>query len=129
MRGRGVQDFENRMKQLFDRVDGELEDRWGNEYPLHPARTPRGRSGNPESDGLFNVGATFSAGYGSEHGKGYVIEMRMVTLDHVDQQTREEVRAYTARRVSELLPEYFPDRHLEVVHDGNLFKITGDLSL
>ena len=45
------------------------------------------------------------------------------------QQTREEVRAYTARRVSELLPEYFPDRHLEVVHDGNLFKITGDLSL
>ncbi|MFO8042855.1 MAG: hypothetical protein R6U25_06620 [Alkalispirochaeta sp.] len=129
MLGQQVQDFEMKLKQLFDQIDAELESRWGGEYPLHPSRPPRGRSSNPETDGLFNVGASFSAGYGSEYGRGYVIETRMVTLTQVDEDTREEIRNYVARRVTELLPEYFPDRDLDVVRDGDLYKVTGDLSL
>lgn len=129
MRSHGVQEFERRLKQLFDQLDAELEDRWGTEYPLHPARAQRGRTGNPESDGLFNVGASFSAGYGSEHGKGYVIEVRMVTLSRVDPDERERIQEEAARRIDELLSEYFPDRHLDVVRDGDLYKITGDFSL
>jgi hypothetical protein len=129
VRGRKVQDFETRLKQLFDQIDAELEDRWGGEFPLHPSRPQRGRSSNPESDGLFNVGASFSGGFGSEHGRGYVIETRMVTLTTVDGDTREEIRDYVARRVTELLPQFFPDRDLDVVRDGNLYKVTGDLSL
>ncbi|MFW5827009.1 MAG: hypothetical protein ACOCU4_02895 [Alkalispirochaeta sp.] len=129
MRGREVQEFETKLKKLFDQIDAELEDQWGGEYPLHPARPPRGKSSNPETDGLFNVGASFSTGYGSDHGRGYVIETRMVTLTSVDDETREEIRAYVARRVDELLPEYFPDRDLDVVRDGDMYKVTGDLSL
>ncbi len=129
MLGQQVQDFETKLKQLFDQIDVELENRWGHDYPLHPSRPPQGRSSNPETDGLFNVGASFSAGYGSEYGRGYVIETRMVTLTQVDEETREEIRNYVARRVTELLPEYFPDRDLDVVRDGDLYKVTGDLSL
>lgn len=129
MRGREVQDFETKLKQIFDQIDRELEDQWGGEYPLHPSRPRQGRSSNPEADGLFNVGASFSAGYGSEYGRGYVIETRMVTLSQVDDETREEIRNYVARRVTELLPAYFPGRDLELVRDGDLYKVTGDLSL
>jgi hypothetical protein len=129
MRGREVQAFEGTLKQLFDRIDDELEDRWGGEYPLHPARPERGVSTNKENDGLFNVGAAFSAGYGSEYGKGYVVEVRLVTLSDVTDSKIEEIRSYIARRIDDLLPEYFPDRELDVVRDGNSFKIVGDLSL
>ena len=129
VRSEAVETFEERLRKLFDQIDDELEDRWGGEYPLHPARPPRGTVENKEQDGLFNIGASFSAGYGSEHGKGYVIEVRLVTLSNVDDETRENVREYSARRVRELLPEYFPDRTLEIVRDGDLFKIIGDLSL
>ena len=129
MRGREVQSFERMLKRLFDEIDHELEDRWGADYPLHPSRLSRGRSSNSEHDGLFNVGASFSAGYGSEYGKGYVIEVRMVTLTDVERRVVEEIREYAARRVRELLPRFFPDRTLEVVREDDLFKIIGDLSL
>jgi hypothetical protein len=129
LRSRGVEAFETDLRTLFNQIDHELEEKWGGTYPLHPSRAPEGGTGNPESDGLFNIGASFSAGYGSDHGKGYVIDIRLVTLSHVDEETREEIRAYVSDRVRELLPEYFPDRSLDVVRDGDLFKITGDLRL
>lgn len=129
MLGGGTQAFEKDLKALFDQIDGELEERWGERFPLHPARSAEGSTGNPESDGLFNVGASFSAGYGSQSGKGYVIEVRLVTLASVDPSTRAEIRRYVADRVASLLPERFPNRQLHVTQDGDLFKITGDLSL
>ncbi len=129
MRGREVEKFETRLKQLFDRIDDELEDRWGETYPLHPSRPRRGQAVNKELDGLFNIGASFSAGYGSEHGRGYVIEVRLVTLSTIEESVWEEIRKYCSRRITELLPEYFPRRDLELVQEGNTFKITGDLSL
>jgi hypothetical protein len=129
MRGRAVETFEKRLKQMFDRIDDELEDRWGGEYPLHPSRPARGEAVNKELDGLFNIGASFSAGYGSEHGRGYVIEIRLVTLSTIEEAVWDDIRAYCARRITELLPEYFPERNLELLQDGNTFKIVGDLSL
>jgi hypothetical protein len=129
VRSRGVEQFETDLRTLFDQVDHELEEKWGGSYPLHPSRAAEGVTGNRESDGLFNIGASFSAGYGSDYGKGYVIDIRLVTLSRVDEKTRQEIRAYVSDRVRELLPEYFPDRTLDVVQDGDLFKITGDLRL
>ena len=129
MLSREVESFESTLKRLFDRIDDELEERWGVEFPLHPSRLARGESSNREHDGLFNIGASFSAGYGSEHGKGYVIEVRLVTLTTVDESLREEIREYSAARVAGLLPEFFPERDLEIVRDGDLFKIIGDLSI
>jgi len=129
VRGREVQEFEGTLKKLFDRIDDELEDRWGGEYPLHPARPARGVSTNKENDGLFNVGAAFSAGYGSRYGKGYVVDVRLVTLSDVSDEMVDEIHTYIARRIDELLPEYFPGRGLDVVREGDTFKIIGDLSL
>ena len=129
MRSGSVESFESTLKRLFDQIDDELEDRWGGEYPLHPSRPQRGTVPNKEQDGLFNIGASFSAGYGSEYGKGYVIEVRLVTLSSIDESAREEIRRYAAERVEELLPAFFPDRKLRLVRDGDLFKIIGDLSI
>lgn len=129
MRSGRVESFETTLKKLFDRIDDELENRWGGKYPLHPSRPERGVSANKEHDGLFNIGASFSAGYGSEYGKGYVIEVRLVTLSNVEDETREAIREYSVQRIEELLPEFFPERDLEVVRDGDLFKIIGDLSI
>lgn len=119
--------FERMLKALFDRIDDELEDTYGADYPLHPSRPPRGRASNKEADGLFNVGAAFSAGYGSEHGRGYVIEVRLVTLAPVHESRREEIEHHVAQRVDSLLAEFFPGRDLDVVRDGSTFKIVGDL--
>lgn len=129
LRGSEVRAFERQLKRMFDHIDDELEERWGDAYPLHPVRPPRGTLSNKEDDGLFNIGAAFSAGFGSEHGRGYVIELRVGTLAHVPMSVREEMQHYSAERARVLLREYFPDRRLTVEEDGELFKIVGDLAL
>jgi len=122
-------EFDSRMKMLFDEVDGYLEERYGELYAPHPARPERGETSNPEADGLFNIGASFTPGYGSESGRGYLIDVAMATLDKVDDETRLAIRKAAADRIKELLPVYFPERKLIVNRDGNHFKIQGDFSL
>jgi hypothetical protein len=129
MRHPRLAEFERKLKALFDSVDEYLESQYGSLYPLHPARAPEGTTSNREQDGLFNVGASFSPGYGSQLGKGYVIEVRMVTLSHISSDVRETVTEEAVRLVQEKLPEYFPDRNLRVSREENIFKIHGDISL
>ncbi len=121
--------FDDRLKALFDEVDNYLEQHYGDRYPLHPARAKQGATQNKEHSGLFSVGASFSAGYGSDHGRGYVVEVDMVTLAEVPDDIEEEIDEAAAQKVRDLLPLYFPDRQLELVRDGRVFKIHGDLSL
>ncbi len=78
---------------------------------------------------MFNVGASFSAGYGSEHGRGYVLDIDMVTLSDVPDEKEEEIEDDAVQFIRKKLPEYFPDRDLKVRRDGRTFKISGDLSL
>ena len=120
--------FERRLKELFDELDAHLEQRFGDSHNLHPARPARGTTANPEQDGLFNVGASFSAGYGSEVGRGYVIEVRMVTLDAIAPKERDAIIDVAVAKIAQLLPRYFSDRALRVSRDGDLFKIHGNLS-
>ena len=129
IRGHEVRLFEKKLKAMFDRIDVELEERWGDEYSLHPARAEFGTVGNPEQEGLFSLGASFSAGYGSTGGRGYVVEIRLATLEDIPADTLEKIRNRVARRCEELLPDYFPDRDLDIVREGSNYKITGDLSL
>jgi hypothetical protein len=129
MRGHQVQRFEQTLKRLFDQIDDELEDQYGGDFPLHPARSPRGTTGNRAEDGLFNIGASFTAGYGSESGRGYAVEIRLSTLTDVPDPVKQEIRGVVERRVRELLPVYFPDRELSVVGSGDYLKIVGDLRL
>ena len=122
-------EFDERLKKLFDEVDNYIEDLYGDRYPLHPVRPGRGETANPEADGLFNVGANFTPGFGSELGRGYIISVSMSTLEKVDRDVRREIYEAAAKKVSELLPLHFPERELAVRRDGNNFKIQGDFSL
>jgi len=122
-------EFENRLKKLFDEVDDYIEDLYGDQYVLHPVRPMRGQTANPESDGLFNIGAVFTPGFNSEKGRGYLIDVAMSTLEKVDDDLRIVIYEVTADKVGELLPRYFPERKLTVERDKNHFKIQGDFSL
>lgn len=117
------------LRHLFGEVDAYLEDRFGDRHLLHPARAPRGTTAHYAHDGLFDVGASFSAGYGSRFGRGYVIDVRMVTLERIAREEREEILKAAVDKVRELLPRYFPHRDLTVSRDRQVFKIHGDLKL
>jgi hypothetical protein len=122
-------EFDERLKKLFDEVDDYIENLYGERYVLHPVRPARGETSNPEADGLFNIGANFTPGYGSELGRGYVIDIAMSTLEKVDENVRREIYEAAAEKVKELLPLHFPERELTVRRDKNHFKIQGDFSL
>lgn len=121
--------WEEKLKAVFDRVDEYLEDTYGGRYPLHPGRARRGTTANREDDGLFNVGAAFSAGFGSKVGKGYVIEIRMATLSGVPPKVVRRIEGDVVRLLKKELPAAFPGRKLDVVRDGPVYKISGDLGL
>jgi hypothetical protein len=122
-------EWEKNLKALFDEIDDYLESTYGSMYPLHPSRAKRGTTSNKEQDGLFNVGAAFTSGLGSEYGPGYAVEIRLVTLSHVPDDLREDIEEDVVRLINEKLPDHFPDKDLKVVRDGNVYKIYGDLSL
>ncbi|OGV37932.1 MAG: hypothetical protein A2X48_01300 [Lentisphaerae bacterium GWF2_49_21] len=121
--------WEGKLGGIFNEIDHLLEDRYGSLFPLHPVRPKRGRTANPESDGLFDVGASFTAGFGSAHGQGYVIEIRWSTLSKVSDDMKSEAENIIINVLGRRLPEEFPGRALKVVRDGHVLKITGDLSL
>jgi len=89
----------------------------------------RGETANKEMDGLFNIGASFSPGYGSEFGRGYVIDLHLSTLSHIDNKIRMKIEDEAIIKIKSLLPKYFLGRNLNVKKDGNIFKVCGDLSL
>ena len=124
-----TEEFDDRMKKLLDEVDDFLEDQYGGKYDLHPARPARGETSNRETNGLFNIGANFTPGYGSELGRGYLIVVSMSTLDKVEGDVRRVIYEKAANKIRELLPIHFPERELSVLPDGNHFKIMGDFSL
>jgi hypothetical protein len=122
-------EFDARMKKMFDEVDDFIEDAYGGKYPLHPVRPARGDTANKEANGLFNIGADFTLGFGSEHGRGYLINVSIATLEKVDETVRREIYEAVAEKVNELIPIHFPERKLTVRRDGNHFKIQGDFSM
>lgn len=122
-------EWDRRLKSLFDEVDDYLEDRYGDLFPLHPNRMKRGETANKEMDGLFNIGASFSAGFGTELGRGYVVDLHLSTLTRIDEDTRNSIETSAIKLIKQLLPKYFPERELLISRDGNVYKIHGDLSL
>jgi hypothetical protein len=121
--------FTENLEELFRQVDEELEDYYGGRFPLHPNRPRRGETANPEMDGLFEAAPDFTPGLGSEKGRGYLVSLRVATLERVPPEEFEAFMVRAAELVRERLPRFFPGRSLEVVRDGPRFKITGDFSL
>jgi hypothetical protein len=128
MYGGLIESWEGKLKKLFDEIDDELEERFGSLYVLHPARAKRGSTSNKEQDGLFDIGASFSAGFGSETGRGYVVDVDMITLAQVPKEVQGHIEELVVEKIREKLPRFFPGRELQVKRDGNVFKIIGDLS-
>ncbi|MDR1596071.1 MAG: hypothetical protein LBR99_00055 [Treponema sp.] len=121
--------FTKTLEALFLEVDEFLEDEWGGSFSLHPNRPGRGETANPEMDGLYNIGPDFTPGLGSKKGRGYIISLKAATLDKVTPEQFEYLMEEAAILIRKKLPEYFPDRKLQVVRDGKQFKIIGDFSL
>jgi hypothetical protein len=121
--------WEKKLKTVFDAIDADLEAEYGSEYNLHPSRPEQGSTSNPETDGLFNVGAAFSAGFGSKYGPGYVVEIRMSTLTQVPSTVREEIQQKVLQQLKEELPKTFPGKELNASEENDVIRIHGDLNL
>ncbi|NCD34338.1 MAG: hypothetical protein EOL87_13110 [Spartobacteria bacterium] len=124
-----VEKWEHQLKAVFDKIDVELEKEYGAKYPLHPSRPAAGATSNHEADGLFNVGASFSAGYGSQYGAGYIVDVRMSTLASVPDVIRKDIQLRVIDTLQRELPLAFPGKTLHVDWDNGVYKIHGDLSL
>ena len=122
-------EFDDKLKRIFDDIDDYLEDNYGMLYGLQPAKIERGKASNKSHDGLFNVGASYTAGFGSVYGKGYAIEIRMVTLETIDPEHIQEIEDDVKNLLQKKLEEAFPGRKLYVDFDKHVLKIHGDLSL
>ena len=121
--------WEARLKQVFDEINDEFEAEYGQRARRHPNRPPHGATSNREDDGLFDLGAAFTVGIGSQHGPGYVVQARIATLDAIPADLQEKFETEVVRRLKEKLPKVFPDVKLFVDRDGPVYKIHGDLSL
>ena len=121
--------WEEKLKEIFDQIDDWFEERYGHVYPLHPARAERNATSNKEDDGLFNIGAAYTAGFGSKHGPGYVVDVKLATLEKVPEDVRAQVERKVVEFLREELPRAFPKKNLKIEKDGPIYKIYGDLSL
>jgi hypothetical protein len=129
MRHHSAIKWEEQLDKAMRELDHFLEEKFKGQYVLHPARPRQGKTTNPSQDGLFSIAANFSLGLGSEIGKGYVVDIKLVTLQSIPKETREEIENMAMEKLDELLPKYFPDVDLDISKDGPVLKIHGDLSL
>ncbi len=129
MRHRKAKEWEKKLKSVFDKIDAELEKQYGDRFALHPSRSREGTTSNPEMDGLFNVGASYSAGFGSKLGPGYVVDIRLSTLQRIPPELKEQLRDRVQNLLLEKLPDAFPGKDLHVSPEKNHLRIHGDLRL
>lgn len=120
--------WESRLKGLLDSLDDVLEDRYGDQLPLHPSRKARGNTANRSHDGLFDITANFSLGIGSKAGRSYVIDIHLATLEKVPAELQEKIHATAVSTLKSTLPEFFPGVGLKVSRDGGIIRLHGDLS-
>ena len=122
--------WEKKLRRVMDEIDRQLEGKYGHLYPLHPARARKKRSGDPQADGLFRLSSPFSAGFGSDHGPGYIVKVELITLSDVPRGVRSRIEQEAAALLEDRLRKAFPRNHLEVKRDnGGVYRISGDLGL
>lgn len=124
-----VEAWEEKLYDLLRQVNIKLEEDYGTVVARHPARLAHGETPNPQNDGLFRVTATFTPGFGSEWGKGYVLDIEPVSLDVFPSDVWAHVEEDACRMIRDGLESVLPGRGLKLKRDGTVWKIIGDLSL
>ena len=124
-----VESWEDRLNALLRQVDSSLEAHFGTPLPIQPARPSAGITDTPQQDGLFRVTATFTPGFGSRYGRGYVLTIDIVSLACPTPEFRNKIELAAVKQISAGLPHAFPGKELRVVRNGDILKIVGDLSL
>ena len=97
--------------------------------PLRFNRPARGCGVTPDTDGLFEIGFSFSLGIASQLGPGYVFRVKVATMSRVSPDFMEKVENEVVDMLKSELPKEFPNRELNVAKDGRNYKIYGDLDL
>lgn len=128
MRSTALIKWEKKLKKVLDQLDDKFEDQYGDKFHLHPVRPKRGKTANKSHDGLFNITAKFTLGYGSKIGEGYVLDLHLSTLDCVQKEFKENLLKEALIFLDSELPKVF-QTSLDVEFDGKVIKIHGDLSL
>ena len=121
--------WEQRLEALLQDVDRGLERAFGARFALHPSRPAAGETANRRYDGLFRITASFTAGFGSDFGPGYVLDIGIFTLEPVPDSDRAAIETKAVADIRAGLRRAFPGRNLRLIRDGAVWKITGDLSL
>lgn len=124
-----LEKWEDRLQDIFDRIDHLLEEKYGDLFPLRPNRPASGKGVTPDADGLFDLGVSFSVGIGSQFGPGYVFRVKLATLRMVPEELVEKIEGEVVMLLAGELPKEFPGKELRVERDGHVFKIFGDLGL
>lgn len=124
-----TEQMEQKLFEALEASDAEMERRYGDRFPLHPARLSDGGAAKRQYDGLFAFSASFTAGFGSKHGPGYALELRMVTLDVVPPAFRDSFEKEAIEVIQGEIDKRLPERKLSIVKDVNGYKIVGDLSI
>lgn len=121
--------FDTQLVRMFKDLDNYLEDQYGQLLPIHPNRLSRGTAANPMNDGLFSTGPVFTLGYGSQYGRGYIVDIEIRSLESLEKEKRQEIEDEAANYLKIILSYYFPNRDLKIVKDAEDYKIIGDFSL
>lgn len=124
-----TEEWDRRLEAVFERVDIKMEQHFKEVFPRRNNRPAHGETASSQMSGLFNIGASFSAGYGSEQGRGYVIDVELCTYHNVDSELKENIETYARELIKQELEQEFPGRKLEIMRDGGVYKITGDFFL
>ncbi|MEW6710829.1 MAG: hypothetical protein AB1403_13470 [Candidatus Riflebacteria bacterium] len=124
-----LEKWEERLQDIFDKIDHVLEEKYGHLYPLRPNRPAHKQGVTPDADGLFDLGVSFTVGLGSQLGPGYVFRVKLATLNRVPEELQEKIEDEVIELLQNELPTYFPGKELKVGRDGKVYKIYGDLDL
>lgn len=124
-----LQKWEDKLQGIFDRIDDQLEEKYGDAFPLRCNRPVRGGGVTPDTDGLFELGVSFSLGIASKLGPGYVFRVKLATMSKVPQEFQTKIEDEVCDMLRTELPKEFPDKELNVARDGKVYKIYGNLDL
>lgn len=124
-----LEKWEDKLQDIFNRIDRILEEKYGDLYPLRPNRPEHGKGVALDADGLFDLGVSFSVGIGSQFGPGYVFRVKLATLQRVPDSLVDQLENEALVLLQQELPREFPGKDLKVARDGRVYKIFGDLDL